>query len=63
MTPQYRQPVSYTHLIDTARVLIEGGANLHLKNHEGQTPLDFAKARRSTEIAQMIEAKLKPGER
>lgn len=44
--------------IDTAKVLIEGGANLHLKNHEGQTPLDFAKAKHRTEIARMIEEKL-----
>jgi ankyrin repeat protein len=47
--------------IDVARVLIDAGANLHLKNHEGQTALDFAKAKRRAEIAQMIEAKLSSG--
>ncbi|MCK6578680.1 MAG: ankyrin repeat domain-containing protein [Anaerolineae bacterium] len=45
--------------IDTAKVLIEGGASLHLKNHDGQTPLDFARAKHRDEIARMIEAKLK----
>ncbi|MBL8134314.1 MAG: ankyrin repeat domain-containing protein [Anaerolineae bacterium] len=45
--------------IDTAKVLIEGGANLHLKNHDGQTPLDFARGKHRSEIARMIEAKLK----
>lgn len=45
--------------VDVARVLIDAGANLHLKNHEGQTPLDFAKAKHHNEIAKMIEEKLK----
>jgi ankyrin repeat protein len=42
--------------IDTAKVIIEGGADLRLKNHEGQTPLDFARAKHRKEIVAMIEA-------
>lgn len=45
--------------VEVARVLIDAGANLHIKNHDGQTPLDFAKSKRYTEIAKMIEEKLK----
>ncbi len=47
--------------VDVAKLLIDAGANLTLKNHSGQTPLDFAKARHATQIIQMIEAKLKQG--
>jgi ankyrin repeat protein len=47
--------------IDTAKVLIEAGANLHLTSHEGETPLQFAKSHRRTEIAQLIERKLAGG--
>jgi ankyrin repeat protein len=42
--------------VDTAKVIIDGGANLRLKNHDGQTPLDFAKAKRRKEIVALIEA-------
>ena len=42
--------------IDTAKVIVDGGANLRLKNHDGQTPLDFAKAKRRKEIVALIEA-------
>jgi ankyrin repeat protein len=45
--------------VDVAKVLIDAGANLHLKANNGQTPLDFAKAKRATQIIAMIEAKLK----
>jgi ankyrin repeat protein len=43
--------------IDTAEVIINGGANLHLKSHDGQTPLDFARAKHRKEIVAMLEAK------
>ena len=33
--------------VDTARVIIEAGAHLTLRNHEGQTPLEMAKAPRT----------------
>src|SRR4051812_37554675 len=45
--------------VDVAKVLIDAGANLHLKANNGQTPLDFAKAKHATQIIAMIEAKLK----
>jgi uncharacterized protein len=45
--------------IETARVLIDAGANLNLKSHEGQTPLDFAKAKHRKEIISLIEQRLK----
>lgn len=45
--------------VDVARVLIDAGANLHLKNHDGQTPLDFARSKHHNEIVKMIEEKLK----
>ena len=41
--------------VDTAEVIIAGGADLTLKNHEGQTPLDFARAKRRKEIVALIE--------
>jgi ankyrin repeat protein len=41
--------------VDTARVILEGGPNLELKSHDGQTPLDFARTKRRTEIIAMIE--------
>lgn len=44
--------------VEVARVLIDAGANLHIKNHDGQTPLDFAKAKRAAEIVKLIEQKL-----
>ena len=44
--------------VDTARVIIDAGANLALKNHNGETPLQFAKAKGHREIDDMIESKL-----
>ncbi len=43
--------------VDVARALIEAGANLTLKNHNGQTPLDFARTKHATQIIAMIEEK------
>ncbi len=45
--------------VEVARVLIDAGANLTLKSHSGETPLDFARAKHATQIAAMIEQKLK----
>lgn len=42
--------------IDTARVIIEAGADLSLRNHEGQTPLEFARSKHRREIADLIES-------
>ena len=39
----------------TARVIIAGGANLSLRSHTGETPLEFARAQGRTQIAAMIE--------
>lgn len=44
--------------IETARVIIQDGANLKLKSHEGQTPLEMARARGRKEIASLIEQAL-----
>jgi ankyrin repeat protein len=44
--------------VDVARMLIEAGANLNIRSHDGQTPLDFAKAKHRAEIVRLIEAKL-----
>jgi uncharacterized protein len=44
--------------IETARVLSAAGANLELTSHSGETPLQFAKAHRRKEIADMIERKI-----
>jgi uncharacterized protein len=41
--------------IDTAKVIIDGGANLALKSHDGETPLEFAKAKRRKDIIALIE--------
>jgi uncharacterized protein len=41
--------------VETARVLIEAGADLALRNHEGQTPLEMAKARGRKQIVALIE--------
>ncbi len=41
--------------VETARVLIEAGADLTLRNHEGQTPLEMAKARGRKQIVALIE--------
>ena len=44
--------------VGVAQVLIDAGANLTLKSHSGETPLDFAKAKHATQIVAMIEQKL-----
>lgn len=44
--------------IETAEVLINAGANLSLKSHSGETPLDFAKSKRHIQIAALIERKI-----
>jgi ankyrin repeat protein len=41
--------------VDTARVIIDAGADLTLRNHEGQTPLEMAKARKRQQIVALIE--------
>ena len=41
--------------VDTAAVIIEGGADLTLKSHDGQTALDFARAKRRAAIVELIE--------
>ena len=41
--------------VDTARVIVEAGADLTLRNHEGQTPLEMAKARGRKQIIAIIE--------
>lgn len=43
--------------VEVAKVLIDAGANLNLKSHSGETPLDFAKSKHAKEIIAMIEAK------
>ncbi|NDJ63160.1 MAG: ankyrin repeat domain-containing protein [Chloroflexi bacterium] len=43
--------------IDTAAVIIDAGANLTLTNHNGQTPLDFARAKNAHQIVTLIERK------
>ena len=44
--------------IEVAEVLIQAGANLKLRAHSGETPLEFARAKNRGEIAAMIEQKL-----
>jgi ankyrin repeat protein len=44
--------------ISTAEAIIDAGANLHLKSHGGQTPLEFARSKGRKEIVAMIERKL-----
>jgi ankyrin repeat protein len=44
--------------IDVAKLLIDSGADLTIQSNDGQTPLDFAKAKGRREIAAMIEKKL-----
>ncbi len=41
--------------VESARVIVEAGADLTLRNHEGQTPLEMAKARKRQQIVAMIE--------
>lgn len=47
--------------VDTAEVIINAGANLNLKSHGGETPLQFARSKNRKEIAAMIERKLAGG--
>ena len=47
--------------IDTARVMIEAGADLTLKSHSGETPLAFAQSQHRGEIADIIERRLAAG--
>jgi uncharacterized protein len=49
--------------IDTAKVLIEAGANLTLKSLSHETPLDFAKAKKRKEITALIEQRTHAGKR
>ena len=44
--------------VEVAEVLIQAGANLTLKAHSGETPLDFARSKNRTQIAALIEQKL-----
>ena len=44
--------------VETVEVLLNAGANLNLKSNSGQTPLDFAKARKNERIIALIEQKL-----
>ena len=45
--------------IETAQILIEAGANLNMKSHTGETPLEFAKSRNHSEIMALIEQKMR----
>jgi ankyrin repeat protein len=47
--------------VDTAEVIINAGANLSLKSHSGETPLQFARSKNRQAIAAMIERKLAGG--
>jgi uncharacterized protein len=44
--------------LETAQVIITGGANLSLKSHDGQTPLEFARARKQPALIRLIEEKM-----
>lgn len=44
--------------VETADVLIAAGADLSLKSHEGQTPLEFARANHRAQIVALIERRL-----
>lgn len=44
--------------VGTAKVIIEAGADLDLRSHDGETPLEFARSRRRTAIAEAILARL-----
>ncbi|MDG4548853.1 MAG: ankyrin repeat domain-containing protein [Candidatus Contendobacter sp.] len=43
--------------IETAKVIIEAGADLTLKSHDGQTPLEFARAKKQKELIALLEGK------
>jgi ankyrin repeat protein len=43
--------------VETARVIIDGGADLTLRSHDGDTPLDFARAKHRKEIVAMLEVR------
>lgn len=47
--------------VGVAEVLINAGANLHIQSNSGETPLEFARSKGHTKIAQMIERKLAEG--
>ena len=49
----------WQNTVDVALVLIDAGANLTLKSHSGETPLDFARSKHASKIVAMLEAKLK----
>ena len=49
--------------VETAKVIIAAGANLGLKNHAGQTPLEFARSRHQGELVALLEQKLGTGRR
>ncbi len=44
--------------IETAQVIIDAGANLTLRSHAGETPLEFARSKHHHQIAALIERKL-----
>ncbi len=44
--------------VETARVLVEAGASLDIRSHTGETPLEFAKSRNHTQIADLIERRI-----
>ena len=44
--------------VETAKVIIEAGADLTLKSNQGQTPLEFARSKRLTELVNLMEQKL-----
>jgi uncharacterized protein len=44
--------------IETARIILQAGPDLSLESHEGQTPLEMARARDRKKIADLIEGKM-----
>jgi ankyrin repeat protein len=44
--------------IDVAEILINAGANLNIKSHSGETPLEFARAKKHHKIVALIEQKI-----